>query len=60
MKIAVVGSGFVGEATGRGLAKHNNEITFVDVLPERVEQPLVHDGPPVRSNRSKGSTAWPP
>jgi UDPglucose 6-dehydrogenase len=38
MKIAVVGSGFVGEATGRGLAKHNNDVTFVDVLQERVEQ----------------------
>lgn len=43
MKIAVVGSGFVGEATGRGLAKHNNEIIFVDVVPERVEQ-LKADG----------------
>jgi UDPglucose 6-dehydrogenase len=38
MNIAVVGSGFVGEATGRGLAKHKNEVTFVDVIPERVEQ----------------------
>lgn len=38
MKIAVVGSGFVGEATGRGLAKHKNEVTFIDVIPERVEQ----------------------
>lgn len=37
MKIAVVGSGFVGEATGRGFAKHKHEVTFVDVLPERVE-----------------------
>lgn len=38
MKIAVVGSGFVGEATGRGLAKHKNEVTFIDVIPERVEE----------------------
>jgi UDPglucose 6-dehydrogenase len=36
VKIAVVGSGFVGEATGRGMSKHNNEVTFVDVDPEKV------------------------
>jgi UDPglucose 6-dehydrogenase len=38
MKVAVVGSGFVGEATGRGIAKHGNNVTFIDVIPERVEQ----------------------
>jgi UDPglucose 6-dehydrogenase len=38
MKIAVVGSGFVGQATGKGLSKHQNEITFVDVAPEKVAQ----------------------
>lgn len=43
MKIAVVGSGFVGQATGKGLGKHGNEITFVDVMPEKVEQ-LQKDG----------------
>ena len=31
MNIAVVGSGFVGQATGNGLQKHGNNITFVDV-----------------------------
>jgi UDPglucose 6-dehydrogenase len=43
MKIAVIGSGFVGEATGRGLAKHKNEVVFVDVSPERVQK-LKSDG----------------
>lgn len=43
MKITVVGSGFVGEATGRGLAKHKNQITFLDTNPERVEE-LVKQG----------------
>jgi len=36
VKIAIVGSGFVGEATGRGMSKHGNEVTFVDVDPEKV------------------------
>lgn len=30
MKIAVVGAGFVGSATGKGLAKHKNHIVFVE------------------------------
>lgn len=38
MKIAVVGSGFVGQATGKGLGKHGHDITFVDVVPEKIEQ----------------------
>lgn len=38
MKIAIVGSGFVGTATGSGLAKHGNDITFIDILQERVDQ----------------------
>lgn len=37
-KIAVIGSGFVGEATGKGLEKHNNDITFVDVVREKVDK----------------------
>lgn len=37
MKIAIIGSGFVGEATGRGFARHKNEVTFIDVDPKRVE-----------------------
>lgn len=43
MKIAVVGSGFVGQATGKGLKKHGNDITFIDVLPEKISQ-LQEDG----------------
>jgi len=37
VKITVVGSGFVGSATGKGLNKHGNEVTFLDVVPEKVE-----------------------
>lgn len=37
-KIAVIGSGFVGQATGKGLEKHNNEITFVDVERGKVDK----------------------
>ncbi|MGH9857607.1 MAG: NAD-binding protein, partial [Acidobacteriota bacterium] len=36
MKIAVVGSGFVGRATGEGLRKHGHEITFVEIDEEKV------------------------
>jgi UDPglucose 6-dehydrogenase len=36
VKIAVVGAGFVGEATGRGFAKHKNEVTFIDVDSKKV------------------------
>lgn len=36
MNIAIVGAGFVGEATGRGFAKHKNKVTFVDVDPNKV------------------------
>lgn len=36
MKITVVGSGFVGTATGKGLSKHGNDVTFLDVMPEKV------------------------
>jgi len=38
MRIAVVGAGFVGEATGRGLAKHKNDVVFVDVDTEKVNK----------------------
>jgi UDPglucose 6-dehydrogenase len=31
VKIAIVGAGFVGEASGRGFAKHKNEVVFLDV-----------------------------
>ncbi len=36
MKVAVVGGGFVGQATGRGLAKHGNNVTFIEVDAEKV------------------------
>jgi UDPglucose 6-dehydrogenase len=36
-RIFVVGSGVVGEATGRGLLQRGHKVTFVDVLPSRVE-----------------------
>ena len=36
MKVAVVGAGFVGEATGRGISKHKNDVTFVDVDENKV------------------------
>ena len=36
MNITVVGSGFVGQATGKGLAKHGNKITFLDVDRDRL------------------------
>jgi UDPglucose 6-dehydrogenase len=38
MKIVIVGSGVVGTATGRGLGQAGHDVTFVDVLPERVRQ----------------------
>lgn len=38
MNIAVIGSGFVGQATGKGLKKHGHDITFVDVLDEKVKE----------------------
>src|SRR5882757_257945 len=36
MKITVVGGGFVGKATGSGLSKHKNEVTFVEVDPFKI------------------------
>jgi UDPglucose 6-dehydrogenase len=38
MRIAVIGAGFVGEATGRGLAKHKNHVVFIDVDAAKVEK----------------------
>ncbi|HUS26575.1 MAG TPA: 2-dehydropantoate 2-reductase N-terminal domain-containing protein [Nevskiaceae bacterium] len=37
MKVAVVGSGFVGQATGRGFKKHGNDVTFIDVVEDKVK-----------------------
>ncbi len=36
LKIDIVGSGFVGQATGKGLAHHGHSLTFVDTDPSRV------------------------
>jgi len=36
VKVAVIGAGFVGEATGRGIAKHKNKVTFVDIDAKKV------------------------
>jgi UDPglucose 6-dehydrogenase len=36
-QIAVIGSGFVGQATGRGFARHGNKVTFYDIDPAKVE-----------------------
>lgn len=38
MKIAIVGAGFVGQATGRGFKKHGHEVTFIDVDEAKVAQ----------------------
>lgn len=38
MNITVVGAGFVGKATGMGLAKHGNKVFFVDADEKRVKQ----------------------
>jgi UDPglucose 6-dehydrogenase len=38
MKIAVIGSGFVGQATGKGFKKHGNEVTFIDVDPAKIAE----------------------
>ena len=43
MKVAVIGSGFVGQATGMGLKKHGNDVVFIDVDAEKVKS-LKADG----------------
>lgn len=43
MKVTVIGSGFVGQATGLGLKKHGNEVVFLDVDTQKVEK-LKGDG----------------
>jgi UDPglucose 6-dehydrogenase len=37
-KILIIGSGVVGTATGRGLHQAGHDVTFVDVLPEKIRQ----------------------
>lgn len=54
MKITVVGSGFVGTATGKGLAAQGNEVTFLDIVPEKVSA-LRADG--FRAKLASESTA---
>jgi UDPglucose 6-dehydrogenase len=36
-RIYIVGSGVVGTATGRGFSETGHDVTFIDILPERVE-----------------------
>lgn len=38
MRIWIVGSGVVGQATGRGLLQHGHTLTFIDIDPTKVEQ----------------------
>ncbi len=38
MRIWIVGSGVVGQATGRGLLAHGQVVTFVDIDPRKIEQ----------------------
>ncbi len=38
MRIAIVGAGFVGQATGKGFAKHKHHVTFVDINHQKLEQ----------------------
>jgi UDPglucose 6-dehydrogenase len=49
VRVAIIGSGFVGKATGNGLAKHKNNVVFIDTLP-RV----------VAALRAEGHTAFHP
>ncbi|HWG97790.1 MAG TPA: 2-dehydropantoate 2-reductase N-terminal domain-containing protein [Pilimelia sp.] len=35
--ICIVGAGVVGSATGKGLARHGHDVSFVDINPERVK-----------------------
>ena len=37
MKITIIGAGFVGTATGMGLAKHGNDVVLIDVDPSRIK-----------------------
>lgn len=36
MRVAVIGSGFVGQATGMGLSKHGSNMVFIDVDEQKV------------------------
>ncbi|MBI4033501.1 UDP-glucose/GDP-mannose dehydrogenase family protein [Candidatus Saccharibacteria bacterium] len=36
MRIAIVGAGFVGGATGRGFLKHKHQVVFIDASEEKV------------------------
>ncbi len=38
MKVAVIGSGVVGEATGRGLIRRGHKVKFIDIKRETVER----------------------
>ena len=38
MKVAIIGSGVVGHATGKGLAQMGNDVVFYDVNPRTIER----------------------
>jgi UDPglucose 6-dehydrogenase len=38
MKIAIIGSGVVGFATGRGFSKVGNDVCFFDINPKTLEE----------------------
>ncbi len=38
MKVAMIGSGVVGHATGKGLAQMGNEVVFYDINPRTIER----------------------
>jgi UDPglucose 6-dehydrogenase len=37
-RVIIVGSGVVGTATGRGFCDMSHQVTFIDVLPEKIQQ----------------------
>ena len=45
MKISIVGSGFVGTATGKGFAKHGHDVVFLDINESKISE-LRQEGTP--------------
>ena len=38
MKLCIVGSGVVGQATGKGFSKHGHDVTFLDIDSDKITQ----------------------